>query len=264
MSEINNSEITPSDENFDPTSSEAAAVEKFAKSNPDKLPPQFNGDPDKFIKSWKDMRAEVTRLQQAAKAPQQEEPETAEPSAPLDALKVPDKPVQPDTTVWDNVGKEIVSTGEISQQTREALTQKFGIPSSVVDDYVDAVRHKQKAAANEAAKVVGGEAELQGILAWARDKLSDQERAAINQSLASAGWQNVLLGLKARRDMDNPVKGEPRQVNGQSKPQAGIVPFSNKREMTAHFRDPRYGTDPAFTQLVQDRIRITGVIKNDQ
>jgi len=257
-------EPTPSDENFDPATHEAAAVEKFAKANPDKLPPQFNGDPEKFLKSWKDMRAEITRLQQGAKATPESKPVEEPPATEAPNLQVPDKPVQPDVGVWDNVGKEIMTSGQVSEDTLKVLQERHGIPKSVVEDYIDAVRHKQRAAAAEAAKTVGGEQSLNSILEWARDSLSEAERASVNTALASPGWQNVLLGLKARMEMSNPTRNEPRQTNGRSEPAPGLQPFSNKREMTAHFRDPRYGVDPAFTQMVQDRIRITGVIKNDQ
>lgn len=249
---------------------ELEAVEKYARSNPQTLPPQFGGDPEKFIKSWKDMRSEITKLQQKVKAPEVNTATTSEiktqESAPVqvDKLAVPEKPVTPPVDVWNQVGAEIAATGAVSPETKAALNQKFGIPTDIVDNYVTGIQYRQRQAAEEAAKVVGGQEALKSVLDWARDSLNDAERNATNQALQGPGWQNVLLGLKARMTASSPTKDEPTQVNGASRPSPGIVPFANRREMTTAIRDPRYGVDQAYTNLVQDRIRITGTTKNDQ
>jgi len=251
-------------------SQELAAVEKYARSNPQTLPPQFGGDPEKFIKSWKDMRAEITKLQQKVKTPEINPATTSEsktqeaPPAQVDKLAVPDKPAAPTVDVWSQVGAEIAATGSVSPETKAALNQKFGIPQEIVDNYVTGIQYRQRQAAEEAAKVVGGQESLKMVLDWARDSLSDAEREATNQALQGPGWQNVLLGLKTRMASSSPTKDEPTQVNGASRPSPGVVPFANRREMTSAIRDPRYGVDPTYTALVQDRIRITGNTKHDQ
>lgn len=243
---------------------ELQSVETFARSNPSNLPPQYNGDPEKFIKSWKDMRAEITRLQQAGKQ-QQPPPETAPQtppktdSAPAD-LKIPDKPAQPNEDEWNKWGVEISNTGDVSQETRAAIKSKFGIPDQILDTYVDGIRAKQRQLATEASSVVGGPEELKGIIQWASDNLPDAEREAVNNALKQPGWQNVLLGIKARRDATNT---EPKtRIVGSSGVPAGIKPFANSKEMVAAMRDPRYKYDSEYQNLVQERVRITGYSKN--
>ena len=261
-------ETLPTDENFDGAAQELEAVEKYARSNPSTLPPQFGGDPEKFIKSWKDQRAEITRLQQKAKTQSTSSTPapaaTAETEASVDKLAVPEKVETPSPDVWAKVGDEISQSGAVSAETKEMLNKKFGMPVEIIDNYVNGIQYRQRQAAEEAAKVVGGSNELKSILEWASSSLSDAERAATNQALQGPGWQNVLLGLKTRAAASNIVKDEPTQVNGASRPSQGVVPFTNRREMTAAIRDRRYGVDQAYTSLVQDRIRITGVTKNDQ
>ena len=243
---------------------ELQSVETFARSNPGNLPPQYNGDPDKFIKSWKDMRAEITRLQQAGKQPPPPDPSTQEQrpkadTAPPD-LKIPDKPAQPDEDEWNKWGVEISNTGNISQETRATIKSKFGIPDQILDTYVDGIRAKQRQLATEASSVVGGPEELKDIIQWASDNLPNEEREAVNNALKQPGWQNILLGIKARRDATNT---EPKtRIVGSSGVPAGIKPFANSKEMVAAMRDPRYKYDSEYQNLVQDRVRITGYSKN--
>ena len=241
---------------------ELANVESFARSNPNNLPPQYNGDPEKFIKSWKDMRAEITRLQQANKQPTT--PEAVEkPTAPAavpDNLKIPEKAPQPSEDEWNTWGAEISSTGTVSPETREVIKKKFGIPDQILDTYVDGIRTKQRQLATEAAGLVGGPDELKGVIQWATDNLPDAERDAVNSALKQPGWQNVLLGLKARRDSTNT---EPKsRVVGTSGVPAGVKPFANSKEMVMAMRDPRYKFDSAYQAMVQERVRLTGVTKN--
>lgn len=269
MSETNT--VLPTDENFDPTDAEIASAEKWARANPNSLPAQFGGDPDKFIKSYKEMRATLTKTQQelASTKKTQAEPTTA-PAVPgnstasVDKLTVPDKPTQPSPDEWSRLGQELMSTGTLSAETRASIKQKFGIPEDVIDGYVSGIVYRQKEQANKAAEVVGGQDQLKTVIAWAQDNLSNEERAAVNSALASPGWQNVLLGLKTRMQAQNPTNGEPSRAMGSSQPAPGIVPFANKREMTTAIRDPRYKFDPQYQQMVQQRIMITGSTKTDR
>lgn len=245
---------------------ELQQVENFARSNPNNLPPQYGGDPDKFIKSWKDMRAEITRLQQAGK--KQEAPPTtpaAEAPPPVktpDNLTIPEKKVEtkPTEDEWNQWGQEISATGAISDATKEAIRSRFGIPDQVVDAYVDGIRARQRQLAEEASKVVGGTEELQATIQWAAENLDEAERQAVNAALKQPGWQNVILGLKARRAASNT---EPKsRVAAVSGVPAGIKPFANSKEMVAAMRDPRYKFDTEYQLMVQERVRASGVLKN--
>ena len=265
------STVLPTDENYDPTEAEIASAEKWARANPNGLPAQFGGDPDKFIKSYREMRATLTKTQQelAEKKKAQAEPTTAPADhgnkpAPVDKLEVPDKPSQPSQEEWSKWGQELVSTGNLSQETRASIKQRFGMPDEVIDGYVSGIVYRQKEQANKAAEIVGGHDQLKSVISWAQQNLSDDERNAVNASLASPGWQNVLIGLKARMTSQNPTNGEPTRVSGSAQPSPGIVPFANKREMTNAIRDPRYKFDPQYQQYVQQRIIMTGTIKTDQ
>ena len=153
-----------------------------------------------------------------------------------------------------SAGKEINETGNISPATREALTKNFGVPNEIVDGYITGIQHRQKAAAQAAADVIGGSEKLNAVLQWASTALPDAERATINEALKSPGWQTIILGLKARYDASNPTKDEPTRPTGSSRPAPVSEPFSSSAEITAAIRDPRYNRDVAYTRTVQERI----------
>lgn len=267
---MSENQAQPGDENFDPTDAELQSVEKFAKSSPNSLPPQFNGDPEKFIKSYKDMRAEITRLQQKAKTPvQEEQKEVKADTKPIDNLSIPDKPKdapEPTQDEWNTWTSELATTGQLSPESREAIKSKFKMPDNVIDGYVSGYQLKLRQTADRAAELVGGQDNLKAVVEWAQQSLKDDERESVNSALRSPGWENVLLGLKARMDQTSPVKGEPQRFEGVAKAgvPASIEPFANKREMVAAMQDPRYKTDSKYQNWVYTKLRATSHLKIEQ
>lgn len=255
MSETNNEDNT--------IDKELASAESWARSNPNNLPPQFNGDPEKFLASYKEMRATLTRTQQelaSVKKPANEPVNQEKPVQSPDSLKIPDKPVEPSNEEWMKWGGEIISSGDISSDSRAAIKKRFGIPDQIIDTYVDGIRSKQKEMVNQAASVVGSTDELNKIIQWAADNLTDEERVSINSALSKPGWQNVLLGLQVRQNATNP---EPKtRVSTTTGVPSVIKPFANSKEMVTAMRDPRYKYDTEYQQFVQSRVRITGVSKD--
>lgn len=256
---------TKIDENSTPEQVEAYEMKKaeeWAKANPSEIPAQFKGDPQKFLESYKSLRGELTRLQQAAKgkAPEPAKaPETAPAaSEPVAALQIPEQ-TEPDTTEWAAVGAELMSRGDLTPESRQNLRRKFGLPDEVIDQYVTGFRAKQSETARVAAQAVGGEPVLREIIDWSSKNLPEAERSMINAALNTPGWQTVLLGLKARMDADNPARKEPKNLPkdslGRSLPDTPKA-FANPKEMSLAIRDPRYGVDPDYTALVQERIRM--------
>lgn len=256
---------TKIDENSTPEQVEAYEMKKaeeWAKANPSEIPAQFKGDPQKFLESYKALRGELTRLQQAAKGKSPEPakaPETAPAaSEPVAALQIPEK-TEPDTTEWAAVGAELMSRGDLTPESRQNLRRKFGLPDEVIDQYVTGFRAKQSETARVAAQAVGGEPVLREIIDWSSKNLPEAERSMINAALNTPGWQTVLMGLKARMEADNPARKEPKNLPkdslGRALPDTPRA-FANPKEMSLAIRDPRYGVDPDYTALVQERIRM--------
>jgi hypothetical protein len=237
---------------------EMKRAEEWAKANPNDLPPQFKGDPAKFLESYKNLRGELTRLQQAAKAQPKAEDKPKEPAPPVETLQVP-AVTQPDPSDWRELDQELLTTGTLSPETRTKIQKRFGLPSEVVESYATGFKAKKMEAARAAAQTVGGEQVLAEIIEWSAKNLNEAERQTVNAGLNSPGWQTILMGLKARMDATNPALKEPKELPkdslGRSLPQTP-KPFANPKEMSLAIRDPRYGVDPEYTALVQERVRM--------
>jgi hypothetical protein len=249
----------------EPNDPELVSAEKWAKSNAANLPPQFGGDPEKFIASYKEMRATLTRTQQenaTLKSPPSAEEPVPEKAQLPPSLTVPDKPVPPTSPQfdWDKVGHELVSTGDLSVETRANIQKTMNVPDSMINGYISGVKAQQQQHAAAAAQVVGGTEQLTGIIKWAQENLPDVEREAVNDGLRSPGWQNVLLGLKARASvMGNEPKSKVNTVQGIP---PTLKPFATSSEMTMAMRDPRYKFDSDYQNLVQQRVRLSGNVRD--
>ena len=143
------------------------------------------------------------------------------------------------------------------------IESAINIPDEIIDGYVHGVAARHKQHAQIASEIVGGSEELTGIIQWAQENLDDNERQAVNSGLSNIGWQNVLLGLNARRTQANAHSEPKTKVQTSSGISNGIKPFASPAEMTAAMRDPRYKNDPDFQENVYARLRITGHSKND-
>ena len=249
-------------------SHEEAMARKHLEANPKDIPAQFGGDVDKFMDSWKEQRAALTRTQQElaeVKKSIHEAPTPGLEEAPAAPAEGPDSLVIPEQEtvsaapedLWANVEQEFVSTGDISEATRERLAE-MNVPAQVVDGYLNGIRAQQAESAAAAAQSVGGPEVLQSIIDWSSKNLTAEEREATNAALQSPGWEYTLLGLKSRMEAANPARNEPTpgpKVSGQIAPQ--VTGYHTSAEMTAAIRDSRYGIDQQYTEHVQNRIRAT-------
>ncbi len=272
MSEMNN---TPAPEQpaAEAPSHEETMARQYFEASPSELPPQFGGDVDKFMDSWKEQRAALTRAQQevaelrGAQAPPVEEAapavEAPEAEAPMpDALNIPEAPEAPTAdAIWATAGQELVQGGDVSAETRAELLTR-GIPAEVVDSFVAGQQAKSAQAARQAADVVGGPETLQSIIDWATNNLNDGERDTVNAALQGPGWQTTVLGLKARMESANPTAreaGPGPALTSEASTAPAIVPYANPGEMSSAIADPRYGIEPQYTNFVQERIRRTTI-----
>lgn len=256
---------------------ELASMEKYARANPDNLPDQFKGDPDKFIASYKELRKSYTQTsQELSKYKKQQEqpqadvnPQSEENEPPISdklAIPTPPEPTENDAE-WEELGYELQRTGELSEETRKKIRSKYKVPDHIINQYVDGYKQRAVAMVNEAARLVGGQSELNKIIKFASENLNEEERVVINQQLSSPAWKTTLMGLHARMAREEgsaPTANEPKKqipkASGVATRQE-VEPFMNRKDMTSHIRDPKYGRDAKYTQWVQDRIRASGTNK---
>lgn len=155
--------------------------------------------------------------------------------------------------------QEIMAKGDISDQNKTDLMGR-GIPESLITSMVEGHRARMQQQFQAAGEIVGGSDRLQKIFNWAAQNLSPEQRAGVNQGLASASSDATLLGLAAMYDKAEasaPKKQEPREApRYSSNPTAAatIKGFTSKAEYYAAAQDPKMTTDPKFRAEVEARM----------
>ena len=251
-----------------PQQAEMAHEETMARehltANPQEMPEQFGGDVDKFMASWKEQRAALTRSQQEVAELRGQQPvdmtpqETLSEAPPVvDSLSIPEAPEVAVDDMWAAAAEQLSATGDVDAATRTRLTES-GVPEGMIDGYITGMKAQQAQSAQLAAAEVGGTEQLQSIIQWATDNLSGPEREAANAALNGPNWKLTLLGIKAQMGAAAPMAGEPGPgpaLTGTQMP--SLQAYQSQQEMTQAIGDPRYGVDPQYTEFVQNRIRIT-------
>jgi hypothetical protein len=146
--------------------------------------------------------------------------------------------------------EEFNATGEISKETREKLAEA-GISDEIIDNYIDGQKAKVEAKINEIAEVVGGREEMDSIVKWASNNLSEEEKSSINAIRDENIMKIILKDLKER--MEEKEGKTPDYVKGDGgKSQTNI--YESQAQMMAEIRDPRYEVDEAYREQVRKKI----------
>ena len=154
----------------------------------------------------------------------------------------------PATDMIAAASQEFAETGEMSQETRDALA---GMSS---EELLDAYMSMQQPPAadlsdadvSELKASVGGEEAYDQITSWAAEALSDAELDAFNSTVDSgslAQIQMVMAGLQARYQAENGYEG--KQIQGKPPSNSRDV-FRSQAEVVEAINDPRYDRDPAY------------------
>lgn len=158
---------------------------------------------------------------------------------------------------WVRWGKEIDSADSVSDATRKEIREKMGADEVIIEQLIKGRKALAKQSWDDAASVVGGNDNLKRMFKWAQDNLTAEEVSATNRALQTNAYKNILLGLKARYEQQNPPKApsqEPRpmdnRVNQSQVPQSVQV-FASFAEQQAALRDPRFRVDSAYRSAVE-------------
>lgn len=299
MPEINNAEqsqpvetqpqlvnTTPSE---DPVlAHERAMFNKYVQDQGSKIPNNFKSADDWFNslvearKGFTQARQEIASLKKqynqngtnnpnfnpdSSPVPETPPPVVEDLSGVAEDLKITPPPTpQPGSTRvsaedWLRWGKEIDSTGAVSAATRKEIQDKMGADEVIIEQMIKGRKALAKQSWDDAATVVGGSDNLKRLFKWAQEKIPAEEVQAINRALQTNAYKNVLLGLKARFDSEQPQakprvqepQALPNRVNPSQVPQSVQV-FKNQAEQKAAIGDPRYRTDPNFRKAVEQMI----------
>lgn len=192
---------------------------------------------------------------------------TEELRIPSPAERMVEEYTEDDSTLseddWNAWGMEVAINGDLSEETRAEIRAKGGFTDNMINDFLGAQKAKMREAYKESADIVGGREQLDNIFKWAADTLSYEEQVQINVGLSGPASELTLRGLS---DMYNNSIGktakskEPQALQGQepnSIAQTGYVAYQTKREFYADRNNPRFNTDRAYRQAVEERMMRT-------
>lgn len=158
--------------------------------------------------------------------------------------------------------EELLTTGELSEKSYEALAKK-GFPKEVVDVYLAGQRAIAKQLEQEFYQIVGGEANYKAMTEWARVNLSESEIEAFNNTLKDGNPEMIKMATEALYFRYTKAKGSPPKELVQ-----GISPsvstqgdvYQSIAELTADMSDPRYEKDPAFRARVHQKLAKSNIL----
>lgn len=250
-------------------------IKTLAEQFPTIIPPQFNGDPGKFVEHYKSLTTFATqRSQKAAElekkiteitpTPPVVEETSGDEDTTLDRLQVTPK----DETVesedhsvnWEEVMIEFGNNqGAISDATRQKII-KAGIPEQLLEATLAGQKALWMQQVKEAEDAVGGRENLQGILNHVRDNFTPQEITAFNKAMENPSvYKRVLRGLL--HELADAQEASTQKTTKEPTPTPGTVPvgstsvtgFATMQEMLDAMNDPRYNRDPSYTKEVHAR-----------
>ena len=164
---------------------------------------------------------------------------------------------------WNAWGMEVAINGDLSEETRAEIKTKGGFTDNMIDDFLGAQKAKMREAYKESADIVGGKEQLDNIFKWAADSLSYEEQVQINLGLSGPASELTLRGLSDmyNNNIGKTAKGkEPQPLQGRepnSVAQTGYIAYQTKREFYADRNNPRFNTDNAYRQAVEQRMMRT-------
>lgn len=240
------------------------AIRKNATTNPDSIPPQFEGDVEKYINAYKELQADYTKKSQELaaikKAPAPPTPPNTPPTPP-NPLHVGEPPVEETPTVsWDTLAAEFAETGDISAETKKTLVDVLKLPDTkFVDAYIDGLKSQRQLAMSKAVEIAGNSDEYNKVLAWASKTMKPEQRAALNQALSSPSWELTWTGLvsqyktNAKSSANNPINAPVGNDTTE------VQPYRTHQEYMNDLANPKYrnNLDPDFVDLVMKRAHKT-------
>lgn len=172
---------------------------------------------------------------------------------------------------WNELGQQLVDTGDISEESKEAL-KKIGIPEEVVDNYIELIKADADSQIDTVVEAFGGEDKFTAVYDKLVADVDNEQRMAIDAMLKNpatfdmgvkmayelSGVPEPEGGLKPLIDNTQKASEEnteivtPNASAGGTNEAKGFTSFA---EQVAAQRSDRYKTDPQFRAQVMERIK---------
>ncbi|MCP4899906.1 MAG: hypothetical protein GY906_23305 [bacterium] len=174
--------------------------------------------------------------------------------------------------VWDTISDEFAETGEISEDSREAL-RNVGVTDEVIDEHLEfktwQVEQAQDAVFAAVDKSFDRE-DFELLQTWVRDTKEPGEIARIDKLLADVDTAPMIIKELIAEGGDKIAQSRPLQQrrgklveadNAAGNPggAVGVKPFDSFASMSQAMSDPRYESNLEFRAEVDRRAAVTKV-----
>lgn len=216
-------------------------------------------DADKGVYNW---QAHATELQfkmdqKAAKEADKDPTETAEASDEQTAEE------QAVSNIVEKAGlseealmREISTNGKLSDEAIASL-EKVGIPKSLIETHVTAVKAQLDGIKNDMVAFMGGEAAYNEMVNWGNENLDDGTLDSVNTLFAKGNWKQAMTLIQGAYKASAPGARQGKLENGLTSLGGSTVAYESKAQQSADINSPKYRTDPAFRAHVAQRIAAT-------
>jgi hypothetical protein len=150
--------------------------------------------------------------------------------------------------------EELFNTGDISEDSYAAMEAQ-GLPRELVQQYVAGQQALVRANQSALLEGVGGQEAYDSLTEWAGSNLSESEIDTYDSVMASGDpnqIQMAIQGLHARYQQDT---GSPTLITGHTGTEGTSNAFRSWNEVTEAMKNPKYRSDPAYRQDVENRLR---------
>lgn len=161
---------------------------------------------------------------------------------------------------FDAFAQEYYENGGLSDDAYSVLEQN-GIPRAIVDQYIEGQTAIMNDMRQQAYSTVGGAEEYQKMINWAANNLSQGEIDAFNANLNTHDMDQASFAIQglAARYRSEMGKMPTNMVFGETSTRSAGS-YASIAEMTRDMADPRYANDPAFRQMVADRLKNSSIL----
>ena len=235
-----------------PQNTEAVPDDGQPLNRPEWLPEKFQS-PEAMAEAYQQLERRLS---------QGEQPEPIPNDASLEDLQASTQSVT--SEALSQYTQEFVENGSLSEASYEDLASK-GIDKTAVDSYISGQRALVEQNLQQVYNEVGGQTEYANLMTLATRNLQQADVDSFNESVQSTrpdgtlDMQRAMFAIRGLKAQHDAAEGrQPKLLQGSTGPATGNV-FRSSAQVIAAMQDPRYETDPAFRQDVQDRLAVSDV-----
>ena len=207
---------------------------------------------DELLKAYQEL--EKQRSQESSDDAKEEATEEAE-DAPEETEESPTEA----NPVLTKAAQEYKDGGELSPESIEELSKMDSkdLIKSYLEFYNQTAKTQelQNTQVAEIKNIAGGEKEYGEMLQWAVENLETSEVEDFNRIVNSNNYTATKFAVEALNGRYRGEVGyEAPLVTGKNAASDGIKPYRSQAELARDIADPRYSTDPAFRQDIEERL----------